>query len=158
MAKIDELRALFEAALREEYLRGRRDERADILAELAGPTLEPNDVPAPSEIPRVAHGTIRPVVESILSRHRGLTAAEVGRRAKAVNSEIAETSVANELRRNDIHRPDRSKGRDLYRRDGERWYLAEDRLPETEAATPAVNGSSPPFKGRGDHGAALADL
>jgi hypothetical protein len=159
-SKVEELRALFEVALAEEYLRGRRDERAEIAASLAASTSPAKRasmaVPTTVDVVRVAHGTIRPVVCSILNRHPGLTAAEVGRRAKTFNNGIAETSVANELRRNALDRDDRSKGSDLYRREGDLWFLAEVQIPQMEAAATAVNGSPPLTNGRDNHGAALA--
>lgn len=117
-------------------------------------TTATSDISGSGDAPRVAHGTIRPVVRQILERHPGLTSAEVGRRAKAFNEAIAETSVANELRRNAVDREDRGKGTDLYRRDGDLWFLAGDSLPEKEAAA-TVMGSPPTSNGRAYNGAAL---
>jgi len=63
---------------------------------------------------RVASGTLRTLIEMILTDQPGQRVAEVQTAAVGIDSTIAPTSVGNELRRNENTR---------YRRVGKRWFL-----------------------------------
>jgi hypothetical protein len=67
---------------------------------------------------RVASGTLRTLIEMILTEQPGLRVAEVQTNAVAIDNSIVRTSVGNELRRNVNTR---------YRREGKRWFLIGDK-------------------------------
>jgi hypothetical protein len=71
--------------------------------------------------PRVASGTLRPLVELILSDQPGLRVAEIQEKARELDDTISLSSVGNELRRNEGTR---------YRQDGKHWSLIGE--PERE--------------------------
>jgi hypothetical protein len=66
---------------------------------------------------RVARGTVRPLVELVLSDRPGLRVNEVQAGAVLLDPTISPTSVGNELRRLEGQR---------YRREGKRWFLIGD--------------------------------
>jgi hypothetical protein len=66
---------------------------------------------------RVARGTVRPLVELVLSDQPGLRVNEVQAGAVLLDPTISPTSVGNELRRLEGQR---------YRREGKRWFLIGD--------------------------------
>jgi hypothetical protein len=68
---------------------------------------------------RVSSGTVRPIVELILSDQPGLRVAEVQAKAAELDDSISPTSIGNELRRH-LNK--------FYRREGKRWFL----IGETE--------------------------
>lgn len=128
------------------FERGVRAERERIVKQLAFPesTQEPTAPSTPVRPERrVAHGTIRPLVRQVLETEDGLTKIEIGRRVVALDSRISETSVTNELQRNDARK---KKGRRLYYRRGTLWYLA-DSASLNEAAGVAANDRPPLMNG-----------
>lgn len=72
---------------------------------------------SPARRRRVASGTLRPLVELILSDEPGLRVAEIQAKAVELDNTVAPTSVGNELRRMEGTR---------YRRDGKRWFIIGD--------------------------------
>jgi hypothetical protein len=88
---------------------------------------------ASSKRKRVASGTLRPLVELILTDSPGLRVAEIQTQAKALDETISPSSVGNELRRMEGTR---------YRRDGKRWFLIGDTEQELGLALATVPDSS----------------
>ncbi len=137
----------FERRLIEAYRRGLRDgasmTREKILRAASDPdlivpavtveqlgtsTAETNRNSTPQG--RVAHGTVRPLVQRVLKENPGMTKSETARKVAAIDQRIAQASVGNELNRNKDT---------LYRCVDGNWYCAE-RLEQdaTEAASDSL--------------------
>jgi hypothetical protein len=95
---------------------------------------------------RAASGTLRTLVEMILTDQPGQRVAEVQIAAVGIDSTIAPTSVGNELRRNENTR---------YRREGKRWFLIGDKQQGSGLAPATVPDSS---VGRADAEASASAL
>lgn len=139
-SKLADLHATLEVQLEEAYRRGHRDGCAETRDQILR-TLGVSDTALgldrtleqlnrdDRDATRVERGAVRAAVEQVVSGNKaGLTIAEIGRNVTALDPRIAETSVANELRRN--------KGKRYRRSRSGRWTMIEDELPETEG--PAV--------------------
>jgi hypothetical protein len=154
-SKLADLHAASSKALEEAYRRGHRagcaETRERILKAMGVSEtalnldgtlkrLERED----REATRVERGTVRNAVQQVLSGiPAGLTIVEIGRLATAIDARIAESSIANELRRN--------KGK-LYRRRNGRWSKIEEEVLEADTAGIAEDDHPPHMNGAGASG------
>ncbi len=143
---ISDLLADFEAKLREAFERGYRlgaVETRDKIMRAAGAMDAPaegtqKEIPAPrsslqDEEPkrvwppgRVERGTVRRVLNEVMSETEGYRIAEIGERARMREPSVSPTSVPNELRRNEGT---------LYRKVGELWFKIGSETKTAGAAT-----------------------
>jgi hypothetical protein len=137
----------FEAQLRDAYERGRRDERERIL-QLASTPHHGSAAPAassPQPKGRVAHGTIRPLVQQVLRANPGLTKQEIAEEVVKLNPDVSPSSVANELQRNVTGN---RRGQRLYRLRAGRWHMVGDEpLSDADTAGIAENDRPPHMNG-----------